>query len=314
MLTTSLLLALALSADPKPADAGEPQIPVCQVVSINDQAVPGTDPGVLMTLNVKEGMIVTKDMEIGRIDDSTARADLEVKQYEYETANQKATSSVNIRHAKAAKAVATVAVQRLKLSNDKFKGTVTDIDIKKAELEEIKAELAIEQVMEEQIEAQLAAKAKKAAVGAANVALGRHVLRAPFDGVVVKIDKRPGEWVASGEPVIHIVGINRLRVSGNLDTTAWGPADIQGRNVTVEVPLPRGRTVRVPGRVTYVSPVVALGYQAVWAEIDTPMEDGLPVVRAGSQAAMTVHVNQPVATTPAVPTRPASAPPTVKKK
>jgi hypothetical protein len=43
------------------------------------------------------------------------------------------------------------------------------------------------------------------------------------------------------------------------------------------------------------------------------MEDGLPVVRAGLPASMTIHVNQPVATTPAVPARNTAAPPARKK-
>jgi multidrug resistance efflux pump len=294
MLTTSLLLALALSADPAPA-AGDPQIPICEIASIDEQAVPGADAGVLMLLTVKEGMRVTKGMEVGRIDDSAARAQLAVKQFEYDVTNQTANSDIDIRHAKAAAAVAKAAYDKLEESNRIFKGTVTAIDILRARLEWKKSELAIEQVAEKQIEAQLTSKAKSAEVGAAKVALERHVLRAPFDGVVVKVAKKPGEWVAPGEAVVHLVGIDRLRVMGNLDATDWGPADIDGRKVTVEVALPRGRSARVTGKVTYVSPVVTLGRLSIWATIDAPLQDEIPVVRAGLQAAMTIHVNQPVA-------------------
>ncbi len=166
-----------------------------------------------------------------------------------------------------------------------------------------KSELAIEQTKEKQIEAQLTARAKKAEVGAAQVALDRRILKAPFDGVVTALKKKPGEWISPGEPVVQIVGIKRLRVMGNLDAAQWGPDDVAGRNVTVEVSLPRGRTVKVPGRVTYVSPVVTLGHLPVWAEIEAPMDGGLPTVRAGLKASMTIHVSQPVSRT----TRPAPA-------
>jgi multidrug resistance efflux pump len=301
MITTSLLLALALAADPPAAAAapGEPQIPVCEVTSIDDQAVPGVDPGVLTVLTVKEGDRVEKGAEIGRIDDSEARAQLDVKQFEYDVANQTANSDIDIRHARAAALVAKAAYDKFEESNKQFKGTVTAIDILKARLEWKKSELAIEQVEEKRVEAQLTAKAKAAEVGAAKVALDRHILRAPFNGVIIKVAKKPGEWVAPGEPVVTLVGIDRLRVMGNLDANEWGPADIEGRKVTVEVALPRGRTVRVPGKVVYVSPVVTLGRLSVWAEFDTPAQsNGLPVVRAGLQAGMTIHVKQPVASAP----------------
>lgn len=305
MLTTSLLLALALAADP---DAGDPQIAVCEVTSIHDQAVPGADAGVLLTLKVKEGMRIAKGAEIGRIDDSEARSMLDIKQFEYDVANQQAISDIDIRHAKAAALVAKAALQKEQQSNRRVPGTFTEIDIMKAQLELKKAELAIEQTQEKQVEAQLTAKAKSAEVGAAKVALERHVLRAPFDGVVVKINKKPGEWVAPGEPVVHLVGIDRLRVMGNLNANEWNPAEIQGRKVTVDVPLPGGRNVPVSGIVTYVSPVVVLDRYSVWAEIETPVENGLPVVRAGIQAPMTIHVSQPVATAPSTaPVRSTSA-------
>jgi multidrug resistance efflux pump len=312
MLTTSLLLALALAADPSPAPS-DPQIPLCEVTSIDDQAIPGADAGVLMLLAVKEGMRVAKGAEIGRIDDSEARAQLDVKQFEYEVANQTANSDIDIRHAKAAALVAKAAYDKLEQSNKIFPGTVTAIDILKNRLEWKKSELAIEQVTEKQVEAQLTAKAKSAEVGAAKVALDRHILRAPFDGVVVKVAKKPGEWISPGEPVVTLVGIDRLRVMGNLDATDWGPADIDNRKVTVEVALPRGRTVSVPGKVVYVSPVVTLGRLSVWAEIQAPLEDGLPVVRAGLPAAMTVHVHQPVAAVaPTTPVRNTSTKSTAK--
>jgi multidrug resistance efflux pump len=289
---TSLLLAMALAADP----AADPEVSNCVIYSINDQFVPGADPGVLSNLKVQEGMLVTKDMELGAIDDNEARAMLQVKKLELEVAIQKGKSDVNIRHAEAARDVAQATVNISKEAN-KLPGTVSKAEMLKLELEVTKTALAIEQAKEQQIEDRLTANAKKAEVDAAQVALERRVLRAPFDGVVTLVNKKPGEWVAAGDPVVQIVGINRLRVMGNLDAAQWGPDDIAGRAVTVTVMLPRGRTIDVPGKVTYVSPVVKLGNLPVWAEIETPMENNLPVIQAGLKATMKIHVNQPVART-----------------
>ncbi len=292
----SILLMLAVTADP--TGTTDPQIQDCVIASIDDQYVPGADAGVLTHLKASEGMQVTRGMELGLIDESEARANLDVKQLEYEAATQKANSDINIRHAKAAADVAQAALRQYEEANRRAPGTVSHIDILKSKLELKKAELATEQTMEEQIENQLTAKAKKAEVGAAQVALDRRILRAPFDGVITSVIKKPGEWVASGEPVVQVVGIKRLRVMGNLDASQWGPTDIAGRDVTVEVQLPRGRAIKVPGTVTYVSPVVTLGHLPVYAEIDATMENDLPVVRAGLKASMTIHVSRPVAATP----------------
>jgi multidrug efflux pump subunit AcrA (membrane-fusion protein) len=317
MFTSCVLFALALSADPVSAiPTADPAIPICEIVSIDDQSVPGSDAGVLTIMTVKEGMSVVKGAEIGRVDDSEAQAQLAVRRLEYDVANSTATSDIEVRHAEAAAEVAQAALQKLQESNDRFKGTVTSIDILRAQLEHKKSKLAIEQAAQKKIEAELTAKAKSAEVGAAKVALDRRVLRAPFDGVVVKVSKKPGEWVAPGEPVVQIVGVNRLRVMGNLDASDWGPADIDGRDVTVEVTLPRGRAVKVPGKVTFVSPVVTLGQLPVWAEIAPSLEVGLPVVRAGLRASMTIHASRPVtkpATAPSTPAKAAGAPSTTTK-
>jgi multidrug efflux pump subunit AcrA (membrane-fusion protein) len=308
MLTTSLLLALAMAADARPADSNEPFISACQITSIESQAIPAADSGVLTILRVKPGSRVKAGEEIGRIDDSEANALLHIKQLEYEVDKYKADSDIEIRYADVGARVAEKVYLKLKASNEVLKGTVTAIDVMRAQLAWQQSILGIEKAKVENTEAKLTAQAKNAEVGAAQVALDRRILRAPFDGIVVKVVKKPGEWLAPGEPVVHVVGIKRLNVMGNLDASEWSPADVQDRKVTVEVMLPHGQTIKVPGKITYVSPVVSIGDLPVTAEIDTPMQGDLPLVRAGLSASMTIHVNQgPVALSP--PAAPALAAP-----
>jgi multidrug efflux pump subunit AcrA (membrane-fusion protein) len=303
----SLLLALSIAVEPA---VGDPQIYDCVIASINDQPVPAADAGVITKLNVHEGMHVVAGQEIGAVDDNEARAMLQVKQLEYDVAQQKAESMVNIKHAEAAAAVASATLGYYEEANKKAAGTVSKAEMLKWQLEVTKTELATDQAREQQIEDALTAKAKKAEVHAAQVALDRRILKAPFDGVITSVEKKPGEWAAAGDPVVYVVGIHRLRVMGNLDASQWSLNDVADRPVTVTVQLPRGRTIDVPGKVTYVSPVVTLEHLPVWAEIDVPMENNLPVVRAGLKASMTIHVNRPpiqATAAPAPQTRPASA-------
>jgi multidrug resistance efflux pump len=302
----ALTIALALAADGAPGSqsTGDAVIPVCEVVSIERQEVPGADPGVLREMLVKEGMKVEKGQELGRIDDREAMAQLIVKQLDSEVADQEAKSDINVRYQKATADVALKAWQKLVKANEGSKGAVSEIEVLKTELEWRKAMLGIDKAKEEHDASGLSAKAKAAEAKAAEIGVERRILRAPFNGVVLQVKKHVGEWVSAGEPVVEVIRVDRLSIRGGLQASEWPPADIEGRKVTVEVLLPRGRVEKVPGQVVFVSPRVEGGKMQVWAEIDIPTEkDGRPLIPAGLTAKMTIHVNQPVA----APGRPVAA-------
>jgi multidrug resistance efflux pump len=307
-LLMTMALTLAAADDQATAPPADVTIEKCQVASLQNLLVPGSDSGALVSLAVKEGQYVTKDMELARVDDREARAMAIVKQLDFEVAEQKANSNIEVRHAQKSADVAEQAYKKLEMANATLKSTITAIEMIKTKFEWEKAKLSIEKAEEEVISNKLTAKAKKAEVDAALVTVNRRILRAPFNGVVIKIMRREGEWVAPGDPVMQVVRIDRLRIYGDLDASKWGPADVEGRKVTVEVMLPRGQTVKVPGKIVFVSPVVGVGLKLpLWAEIDTPMDGERPLVRAGLEAKMTIHVNEvadeapPAATSPAKP-------------
>lgn len=298
MFATHLAMTMALVLAPKGAPPSESSprdavIPDCEVSSIEDQPVPSSDAGVLVKLVTKEGMRVTKDMELARVDDREAQAQWTVKKKDYEVAKQEADSVVNIRYNQVTADVARKAYEKLKEANKNQGRAVSEIEVLRAELEWRKAELGIEKAKQDRTSAVLTADAKNAEVGAAEVGVNRRILRAPFDGIVIKVYRHVGEWVSPGDAVVQLVRTDRLRISGNLDATEWGPVDFEGRKVTVEVTLPRGRSEKVAGRVVFVSPVVEGGQLPVTAEIDSPLEDGRPLVRAGLKANMIIHVSQP---------------------
>ena len=297
-MVSSLLMTLALAWAAPQAPSAEPSgdpVLQCELASIEDQEVPGADSGVLVKMIAKEGMKVTKDMEVARVDDRESQAQLVIKQLEYEVAQQEADSTVEIDFAEASAAVQEAAYDKIKLVNKGVTKAVAEIDVLRAKLEWEKAKAGVAKAKESNISEKLKARAKKAEVDAAEVSVKHRVIRAPFDGVVVKVGKHVGEWVSPGDPIVQIVRIDRLRVTGSLTATDWGPAEIEGRNVTVEVKLPRGQTAQVSGKVVYASPVVVLNQLPIIAEIDTPLDpNGRPLVHAGLQATMTIHVSQPV--------------------
>lgn len=305
MFTSFLWIAMALAAPadsvPRAPSASDAVIPFCHIVSIERQEVPGSDPGVLVEMTAKEGMTVTKDMELARVDDREAKAQLIVKQLESEAAEQEANSDVLIQYQVVTADVAKAALDKLEEANRGASRAVSAIEILRTRLEWDKAKLGIRKEEESNKVNRLTAKAKKAEADAAEVVVERRALLAPFDGVVLSVKKHVGEWVAAGEPVLEIVRVDRLSVRGGLAADEWTRADIEGRSVTVEVKLPRGRVEKVPGKVVFVSPVVESGKLTVWAEIDSPRDnDGRYLVPAGLTATMTIHANPPQKPTPAV--------------
>jgi len=298
MFLSSLVLGLALAQageSPSRNATGEAVIQDATLTSIERLDVPGADPGVLVKMTVDIGARVKKGQELARIDDRESAANVEVKRLDFEAADQEAKSTVEVEYQQATADVAQKAYEKLKAVNDKTPGAVTHIDMLRAELEWEKAKLGVKRAQEKNKTDSLTSKAKEAEWNASKVGLERRILRAPFDGVVNNVYKKPGEWVTAGEPVLELVRVDRLGVRGSLPADEWTPSDVDGRNVTVEVKLPRGRVEKVRGKVVFAAPVVeAGGTFPVWAEIDAPMESGNPLVRAGMSAVLTVNVKEPV--------------------
>ncbi|HEX3724852.1 MAG TPA: HlyD family efflux transporter periplasmic adaptor subunit [Pirellulales bacterium] len=297
MVITSLIttLALALAQAGAATPLSNPVDDKCILASIADVQVAAKEAGVLFSLEAKEGMYVKEGTELGRIDYREAEAELKIKQFDFEVADFKAKSTVSVKYAKKASDVAQKVYEMYEEANRKGQGkNISKTEMMKYKLEWDKAALGIDKEEEEIKSAQLTSKGKSAEVEAARISLDNRQIRSPVSGVVVKVFRHVGEWVAPGDTVFRVVRVDRLKVIGSLDATQYGYSDVEGRGVTVEVSLPRGRSVQVQGKVVAVSPVVGVGLKLpIVAEIESPMEGDQPLVRAGQKASMTIHVNQP---------------------
>jgi multidrug efflux pump subunit AcrA (membrane-fusion protein) len=100
-----------------------------------------------------------------------------------------------------------------------------------------------------------------------------------------------GEWVQAGEPVLHVVQVNRLRVQGNLKISDYAPKEVMDRPVTVKVVFARGRTETFNGKIVFVDPVVeAEGDYVVRALVNNREENGQWLLRPGMDAEMTIQL------------------------
>lgn len=111
-------------------------------------------------------------------------------------------ASARVRAAEASKTAGAAELERARRDAERLSGAGPDI----AALAEI------EQATSEQKRAAAERKRLKAAEAEARAQLGRHRVRAPFDGVVVNRSVDPGDWVDPGVEVIELVDDSGVEV------------------------------------------------------------------------------------------------------
>jgi HlyD family secretion protein len=186
----------------------------------------------------REGSRVRAGEPLLLLDASTARTQLEVARRELEAAHAAA---------EAARASATLARQQYERTASLFKASLVsqgEMDMAKSRLEGAGAEL-------DGAEAQ--AKRAGSAVTLAQDELAHLQVLAPFDGVVSQRLVEVGESVVPGQPVLEVVGLDRLYVSAPLDEIDIGRVR-EGLPARVTLDPYRGRVWQ--GVVNRVSPVV----------------------------------------------------------
>jgi HlyD family secretion protein len=118
-------------------------------------------------------------------------------------------------------------------------------------------------------------------LAAAQAALNRLTLSAPFAGVVSALEVHPGEWVMVGQPVLGLADLAALRV----ETTDLSERDIPqvevGQAVTVSI---EALAIEIGGRVIAIAPLAdMLGGDVVY--MTTIELDSIPPgLRAGMSA------------------------------
>jgi membrane fusion protein, multidrug efflux system len=118
-----------------------------------------------------------------------------------------------------------------------------------AELQGQRRQMAVLDTQESQLRAE--AKAKKAALNLANIALGHTRIVAPVDGMVGERGVRPGQYVRNGTQIISVVPLNNVWVIANYKETQLTHVAI-GQKVAIEIDTFPG--IVVTGRVESISP------------------------------------------------------------
>jgi multidrug efflux pump subunit AcrA (membrane-fusion protein) len=271
--------------------ASDPVLSGCLVKLQDDVKLAGKEAGVLVQLSVKEGSQVHAGEVIGKLDDSQPQAQKEAAQAGYNAAWNKWKDDVEIRYSKAAAQVAHADYDKLVETNQRADKAVPQVEIRKAKLDWDRSELAIEKAQHDQELAKYDAYTKQAELKAAQLAIDRRTIKAPFDGEVVAINRHQEEWVGMGDWILRLVRLDAMYVEGALDRTLYDPQEVVNCNVTIQVEMARGRKEQAEGRITYVSSEVrGDGKYQVRAEVANRQEGGRWLLADGMKATMTIHL------------------------
>jgi RND family efflux transporter MFP subunit len=251
------------------AQAAEP-IEVDSVVLrlLEEAEVPAQEAGLITKIAAREGNRVKQGELLAQIDDEVARLAAAAAELQYDVAAAKATNDVRLRFAQKALEVSEAELRRSTDSVERFAKSVSQSQLDVERLTVEKNRLELEQATHEHQVARLEMRVKDHERTAAKSAVARRQIVAPFDGVVVHVLVRQGEWVEPGRQALRIVNIDRLKAEGFVPAQR-ATADLVGRAVRLTVET-GGQSATFGGKIVFVSPEVdpITGQVRTWAEID----------------------------------------------
>jgi macrolide-specific efflux system membrane fusion protein len=287
---TSLAAVSMVTAEDTVASTPLPSIEVESVVLrlFEEAEVPAQEAGLVTGVAVREGQRVKQGELLAQIDDQVPRLAADAAKAKYDITHAKATNDVKIRYAQKALDVSEAELRRSMESIEKYAKSVSQSQLDVEQLTVQKNRLETEQAEHEQSIAVLDMKAQENELNAARAQITRRRIVAPFDGAIVQMYLRKGEWAEPGQKALRIVNTERLKAEGFIraDDAAAVRA---GKPVELAVDL-AGKSQAFSGKIAFVSPEVdpITGQVRVWAEIDN--RDGR--LRPGQAAKMRVAINQ----------------------
>lgn len=286
------LLAPFLAGAVRPAEAGRVVVAHCQVFLIDDVRVPAQEAGPLAGVLVKEGEPVKQGQLLAQIDDRQAVLQKQAAELERDDARARAEDDIEIRFADKSLALAETEYRQDLEINSKSPGAVPETEVRRKKLAWERAQLQVQRSRLDRKLAEMTALVQSAALSAADEAIRRRRIVAPFDGVVIEIAKAAAEWVHAGEAVLRVARMDQLKVEGFVDGSQYNASDLAGRRVTVEIERARGSKENLEGQVVYVYPIVQAGNKyRVRADVQNRRDaGGQPVLYPGMTATMFIHL------------------------
>lgn len=209
---------------------------------------------------IREGMHVFKGQVLGNFDDRELQKKLRVAQAEHKVALTAKNKLIEVEFAATSVQSAVASLNILKSSNRMHEGSISKLEIIKSELEVAQAQANLDlqkYVLEHERTAEV--EVAEARVEEIDVLIGLRKIVASIAGTIVKVDKAEGEWLREGDPVMEIVQLDVLRAKCKVSAKYYTQQMVDGKDVSVFMPMVNGRTETFPGKVVFVDQKIAAG-------------------------------------------------------
>jgi macrolide-specific efflux system membrane fusion protein len=273
-----------------------------QVLLIQNTTIASPIAGLVCGVEVREGDQVAAQGVLMRMDARRAQAELMASQAVLQASEIQAENDVNTRYAERSLEVRQRELEQSNEANERFAGSVTSTEIDRLQLVIDQAELSVEQSEQERKVASATAAEKRAAVELARLRVAEHTVESIVAGQVAEVLVQVGQWVEPGTPIVRLISLDPIRVSGFVDGQLHDTS-LVGRDVKFEIKPSAKRTavnttgklesrldefesggdkpLLFSGKVTFVSdelnPVTS--QVRVWAEIANPSGQARPGMR-----------------------------------
>ena len=230
--------------------------------------VPAEQTGLLRQVSVREGDVVKRDQILATLDPLAAHLAMKQAVAERDQAKAKAENRINIQYTTKAIEVAEAELRRSQESNEKFPKSISQSQLDVERLTVEKLQLEKQQAEHDLLLDEFTLQLKENALEAAKLTLERHRLRAPFAGTIALVRGRVGEWVETGQPVLRLVAVDRLRAEGFL-SAHLASSELVGKSVTFTSSVGE-KKVSASGTLRFISPEMdpVTRQVRVWAELD----------------------------------------------
>lgn len=247
--------------------------------------VPAQEAGVVVSVAALEGQRVKQGDLLAQIDDQVPRLAADAAKAKYDISHAKATNDVKLRYAQKALEVSEAELRRSNESIEKFAKSVSQSQLDVERLTVQKNRLESEQAEHDQAIAVLEMKAQENELNAARAEITRRRIVAPFDGTIVQVYLRNGEWAEPGQKALRIVNTRRLKAEGFI--RAEDATNVAEGSPVVLAVDHGGKTQTFTGKTAFVSPEIdpITGQVRIWAEIEN--RDGR--LRPGQAAKMKIE-------------------------
>ncbi len=223
------------------------------VKSIDSTVVAAPVSGIVRSVAIKEGMRVKSGQELAKIRDEAIRIQVEKTKVAIQQAKSKQANDIDFQIATKSMEVAKNEYERAIAANEKVANVYprNEVDRLRLVMDRSVLEVARAKFVQEILAMEVAVAEWEHKQHLEHSL--RHSILSPCDGVVVSVDRRPGEWTELGGGITQIVNTDRLRIEGFLQSDDIN-ADMIGTKAKVKVKNPE--PLEFEAVLVFVSPEV----------------------------------------------------------